>query len=633
MAKTMNQPLRVLLVEDSEPDAALVLFTLHSGGFAPEHQRVDKPEAMSAALLSGPWDVVISDYTMPKFSGLEALALLQESGLDVPFLIVTGAAGEDDAVRCLHAGAADYLLKDRLGRLPSAVQRALAMAEERRQRIQAEHKLAASEQRLRTIFESEPECVKLVGPDGTVLEMNPAGLRMIEADSPAQVVGQSVLGLILPEHRAAFAGLLERVMRGESGTLEFEIQGLKGTRRWLETHAAPLRDADGVVQASLGITRDITGRKQAAEALRASEERFRELFEHSPDAIFVESHEGVVLDANSAACRLHGMTHGQLLGRHVLDLVPPAEREQVARSFSKLAAGEFAKIEGFSRTADGRAVPVEITSSRIAFSGQPAVLLHVRDITKRKRAEEAVRLSEAQLNTVMQNLTEGMVVSTLDGQILHWNQAAVQQHGFANEEEARRKVEAFSQFFTVATLDGEIVPFEQWPLPRIMRGEKLRACELCIRRLDADWERIFSYSGEIVHPASGPALAFLTIGDITERKRAEVAVQTSQRMLQLVLDTIPQGVFWKDRESRYVGCNALVARTFGLASTQSVVGMTDFDFVALTREQAEFFVRKDREVMDSGKPQLGIIEQATMADGSTRWLETNKVPLLARRET
>jgi len=65
MAKTMNQPLRVLLVEDSEPDAALVLFTLHSGGFAPEHQRVDKPEAMSAALRSGPWDVVISDYTMP----------------------------------------------------------------------------------------------------------------------------------------------------------------------------------------------------------------------------------------------------------------------------------------------------------------------------------------------------------------------------------------------------------------------------------------------------------------------------------------------------------------------------------------------------------------------------------------
>jgi PAS domain S-box-containing protein len=627
MAKTMNQPLRVLLVEDSEPDAALVLFTLHSGGFAPEHQRVDKPEAMSAALRSGPWDVVISDYTMPKFSGLEALALLQESGLDAPFIIVTGVAGEDDAVRCLHAGAADYLLKDRLDRLPSAVQRALAMAEERRQRIQAEQKLAASEQRLRTIFESEPECVKLVGPDGTVLEMNPAGLRMIEADSPAQVVGQSVLGLILPEHRAAFAELLERVMRGESGTLEFEIQGFKGTRRWLETHAAPLRDADGVVQASLGITRDITGRKQAAEALRASEERFRELFEHSPDAIFVESHEGVVLDANSAACRLHGMTHGQLLGRHVLELVPSAEREQVARSFSKLAAGEFAKIEGFSRTADGRAVPVEITSSRIVFSGQPAVLLHVRDITKRKRAEEAVRLSEAQLAVVMQNLTEGMVVSTLDGQILHWNQAAVQQHGFANEEEARRKMEAFSQFFTVATLDGEIVPFEQWPLPRIMRGEKLRACELRIRRLDADWERIFSYSGEIVHPASGPALAFLTIGDITERKRAEVAVQTSQRMLQLVLDTIPQGVFWKDRESRYAGCNALVARTFGLASTQSVVGMTDFDFVALTREQVEFFVRKDREVMDSGKPQLGIIEQATMADGSTRWLETNKVPL------
>src|SRR5204862_7728468 len=108
------------------------------------------------------------------------------------------------------------------------------------------------------------------------------------------------------------------------------------------------------------------------------------------------------------------------------------------------------------------------------------------------------------------------------------------------------------------------VPFEQWPLPRIMRGEKLRDCELCIRRAGADWERIFSYGGEIVQPASGPALAFLTISEITERKRAEQAVQTSQRMLQLILDNIPQGVFWKDRESRYLGCNALIVRHRGV---------------------------------------------------------------------
>ena len=181
----MSQPLRVLLVEDAEPDAYLVLHALRAGGFAPEHQRVDTPEAMTAALGSGPWDIVISDYSMPHFNGLDALALLQKSGLDVPFIIVTGAIGEEEAVRCLRAGAVDYLLKDRLDRLTPAVQRALVMAEEHRRRLQAEQELAASERRLRTIFESEPECVKVLGPNSTLQEMNPAGLRMIEADSLA----------------------------------------------------------------------------------------------------------------------------------------------------------------------------------------------------------------------------------------------------------------------------------------------------------------------------------------------------------------------------------------------------------------------------------------------------------------
>ena len=750
----MSQPLRVLLVEDEETDAKLVLHMLCTGGFAPEHLRVDTPEAMSAALAGGPWDIIISDYSMPKFSGLDALALLQGSGLDVPFIIVTGATGEEAAVRCMHEGASDYLLKDRLDRLPSAVRRALASLQEHRRRLDAERKLAASERRLRTIFETEPECVKLLGPDCMLLEMNPAGLRMIEADSIEQVRGRSVLGVVLPEHRAAFAALAERVLRGESDTLEFEIQGLKGGHRWLETRAVPMRDEQGRVTSLLGITRDTTERKRNEAALRASEDRFRDLFEHSPDAIFVESREGVVLDVNLAGCELHGMTRAQLVGRHVADLVPPAERERVKNGFARLAAGNLAKLEGFSWTADGRAVPVEITCSTIVFSGQPALLLHVRDITERKRAEEALgrertllrtlidllpdqiymkdtqsrfllankavahltgaarpedligksdqdifsqdeadiflrdeqdvlaghalfnkeeavpnpdgsqrfiltskvplkgsageiiglvgigrditerkraeeslRASEAQLNTVIQNLTEGMVISTLEGQLLHWNQAALDQHGFASEAEARRNVGEFRNNFMLTTLDGTAVPFEQWPLTRIMRGEKFRGCELRIRRLDAGWERVFSYGGEIVHPASGPALAFVTISDITERKRAEHAVQTSQHMLQLVLDNIPQGVFWKDRESRFLGCNAVVARSRGEKSAESLKGKTDRDFASLTPEQADYFIRKDREVMETCRPQLGIIEQTTRADGSLRWLETNKVPL------
>ena len=135
-------------------------------------------------------------------------------------------------------------------------------------RNEAQEALKQSEQRLRAIVETEPECVKVVGRDGQLLEMNAAGLAMLEVESVAEAQRHTLLGFLLPEYRTAFLALHAGVMRGESGMLEFEVVGLKGTRRWLETHAAPMRDAAGEVTMLLGITRDITGRKRA-EAERA----------------------------------------------------------------------------------------------------------------------------------------------------------------------------------------------------------------------------------------------------------------------------------------------------------------------------------------------------------------------------
>jgi len=145
------------------------------------------------------------------------------------------------------------------------------------ERKQAQEALQQSEQRLRAIVETEPECVKVIGRDGQLLEMNAAGLAMLEAESLAEAQRHTLLGFLLPEYRAAFGNLHARVMRGASGMLEFEVVGLKGTRRWLETHAAPMRDAAGEVTMLLGITRDITGRKRAEAERVQLETQLREL--------------------------------------------------------------------------------------------------------------------------------------------------------------------------------------------------------------------------------------------------------------------------------------------------------------------------------------------------------------------
>lgn len=161
----------------------------------------------------------------------------------------------------------ELALLDRCGALASiAIAHAQTMA-----------RLAQKEGQLRAIVDSEPECVKVLDRAGRLLNMNPAGLAMVEADSLGQILGQSVLSLVLPEHRPAFDALHARVFAGESGVLEFEMVGLRGTRRRLETHAVPLRDQSGAITALLGITRDVTDRHRAEEALLRSRAQLRRL--------------------------------------------------------------------------------------------------------------------------------------------------------------------------------------------------------------------------------------------------------------------------------------------------------------------------------------------------------------------
>jgi len=151
--------------------------------------------------------------------------------------------------------------------------------------------------------------------------------------------------------------------------------------------------------------------------------------------------------------------------------------------------------------------------------------------------------------------------------------------------------------------------------------------EYRIRRPDGSWRHMLARGLPVLDEAGQVQEWVGVLLDITERKQAEQAVRDAQQMLETVLNNIPQGVFWKDRHSRYLGCNAVVRRAFGLERAEQVLDLTDWDLPGLSRDQAAFFIQKDREVMELGEPVYGIIEQATLADGSTIWMETNKMPL------
>jgi PAS domain S-box-containing protein len=165
--------------------------------------------------------------------------------------------------------------------------------------------------------------------------------------------------------------------------------------------------------------------------IQERERLLRTIFDHSPDAIFIEDLEGNVLDANPAACRLHGLKHEQLLGMNVWALVPPEYRSSVARQ-NGLADGE---IEGYSLHSSGRSIPVSIRSSNITFRGKPALLLQVRDITERRRAEEAIRRSESRYRLLFDCNPQPMWVYDIETRrFIAINDAALRLYRYSRDE-------------------------------------------------------------------------------------------------------------------------------------------------------------------------------------------------------
>ncbi len=172
-----------------------------------------------------------------------------------------------------------------------------------------EVRLAESENRLRTIVDTDPECVKLLDEQGRVIQMNAAGLTILEADSPTQVLGMAALDFVAPEYQQAYLALHQRVLAGEPGELEYETLGLRGRRRWLETHAVPMRDQGRVVH--LAITRDISLRKQAEAERRLA----ASVFANSYEGIAVTDADNVIIDINPAFTRITGFEREEAIGQ------------------------------------------------------------------------------------------------------------------------------------------------------------------------------------------------------------------------------------------------------------------------------------------------------------------------------
>ncbi|MDW7771766.1 MAG: ATP-binding protein [Desulfobulbaceae bacterium] len=202
-----DRPLRLLIVEDSEDDALLLLRELKKRGYAPLSRRIETPEAMIAALREEQWDIIISDYVLPRFNGMAALEILRQSGLDLPFIIVSGKIGEEVAVAAMKAGAHDYILKGNLTRLASAVERELRDAAVRRKKRRAEEALKRSHEELEQRVRERTEELRIskVELERLVAELERSNRDLEQFASMASHDLQEPLRMV-----SSFLNLLER---------------------------------------------------------------------------------------------------------------------------------------------------------------------------------------------------------------------------------------------------------------------------------------------------------------------------------------------------------------------------------------------------------------------------------------
>jgi phosphoserine phosphatase RsbU/P len=390
----MGKPLRVLIVEDSEDDALLLIFELRRGDYSPIAKRIETYQALQQALEEETWDVVISDYVLPGFSGLEALRLVRKSGLDLPFIVVSGKIGEDTAVQAMKEGANDYLIKGNVSRLVPAIEREMQEAEVRRKRREAEAALVRSERRYKRLVGAVTDYIYTVTiKDGKVVKTSHGpGCLTVTGYSHDEYMENPFLWyqMIYEEDRPAVIRLTADIQAGQDiPSLEHRIRHKDGSIRWVRNTIVPRYSEQGELTAYDGLISDITERKRTEESLRLQSAAL----EAAANAIAITDSQGLVIWVNPAFTLMTGYSSAEALHRDLSFLKSDLHGPKFYLDlWGTVTAGEVWHGEMINRRKDGTLYPEEQTITPVTDEmGCIKYFICIKqDITERKQAEQAL---------------------------------------------------------------------------------------------------------------------------------------------------------------------------------------------------------------------------------------------------
>jgi two-component system, cell cycle sensor histidine kinase and response regulator CckA len=480
--------------------------------------------------------------------------------------------------------------------------------------------LRKNQEQLQAIFETSPAAIFLVSPEGRITFANQrmADLFSLQVED---LPGTPYVELILPEQRSVGYGKMKDLMSGQIDRVNLERRYIKADGSEFLGHLSGrrLKRPDGGLDGLVGIIEDITERKKAEEELRRSEERFRSLIDQAPDAVFVHDFNGRFLEVNQQASNALGYTRDELISMCVRDIDPNAlARGDSATFWANLPA----TFEATHRRRDGTLFPVEMRLGPIEYGDTKVVLAVARDISERNVAEKNRRESENRYRSLVDASPDPILMYDLKGNLITVNQQAAIAYGVDSTEQLLAEVKNVIQI-----LDGESKEKAVENLKRTFLAESSRKTEYTVVRKDGSALEV-EINSSTFRSAEDEPLGFISVvRDITDRKRAEAEVNKSKGMISSILNSVPQSIFWKDRDSRYLGCNKVFARAVGLESPDQIVGKTDFE-LPWPSEEAEAYRDDDHDVTVNNKVKRHIVEPLQQADGTRLWIDTTKVPLV-----
>jgi len=599
----MSEPLRVLMVEDRPDDALLVAEHLRRAGLTIAWERVDTEAGFAAKLRTG-LDLIIADYHLPSFSAPRALEMLKAADLDIPFIVVSGTVGEDAAVAVMRSGARDYVFKDKLSRLRPVVEREVLAAVERRAARAAQSEYL---RRLGSIFDSALDAVVTMGADGVITDWNPMA-ETIFGWPRSDAVGRLVSETIIPvRYRGAHKFGLRRFLdTGEGPVLNKRLE-LAALHR--DGHEFPIElsisaTSSGGSHLFSAFVRDITERHNAEDALRASEERYRQIVETAFEGVWVIDSNNRTTFLNQRMAEMLGYAPEEMLGKPVLDFMDPDAQAAFAANRDERQQARQPEHEFRFRRKDGSELWVLLESSPDldATGNYRGSLAMVTDVTERRLAEEALRRMAAMVATS----TDAIIAVDLNGLLMNWNLGAERMYGYSAKEIVGQHVRAIVPDDKSDELTGL--------LDRVRHGDAIEQIETVRKRKDGSLVEV-SISFSPLTDVNGSVIASAAIHrDISTARRAAEALRASEERYRRIVETAYEGIWVIDAQNMTTFVNPRLAEMLGW-TVEEMVGRPVFDFLDADARATFIANQPDRRKGNSRQREV----RFTRKDGTDCW--------------